>query len=78
MSCGNEKDSASNCHTALALTNPNLVSVLHHANNHILIFKDNYNFKGSVMKKAWTIEEENKLDESVKQRMIILKRGFVD
>ena len=66
------------CHAELIKTNPNLVSVIHNPNDHILIMKNDYNEKGEVKKSAWSIDEENKLSIGVKTRMrAVYEREFV-
>ena len=71
-------DESGSCHETLSLSHVGLTSVLHYPNNHILIFKDNYDRKGSVKKSAWSIKEEDKLDSYVKIKMQqIYQREFV-
>ena len=50
------------CQSQLTLTNPNLVSVLHIPNNHILIMKDDYDLKGAVKRASATDKVEADLD----------------
>jgi len=66
------------CHEQAALSNPNMVSMLHHPNNHILIMKADYTDKGHVKKSAWKISEENKLDSKYREDFKkIAKHEFV-
>lgn len=54
------------CHDDLKISNPNMISVLHEPNNHILIMKDDYDNNGHVKLSAVIKSEEGKLDVSFK------------
>ncbi len=65
------------CHDLLLQTNPNMISVLHNPDDHVLIMKEDYNKDGHVLKTAWNVVEENKLSDKIKNKMrIIYEREF--
>jgi hypothetical protein len=66
------------CHDSHRAEYPQMVSMLHQPNNHILIMKGDYNSKGSIKKSAWSIAEENKLDTEFKAKMkLVYEKEFV-
>jgi hypothetical protein len=75
-SCTDE--TAAQCYDSLKLTNPNMVSLVHFPNNHIVIDKLDYDDKGHVKKTAWKKTEEDKLDLITKNKMrVIYEKEFV-
>ena len=71
-------DKSELCHAEVVKTNPNMVSMVHYPNNHILIDAIDYDNNGHVKKSAWKIDEENKLDEEIKNKMrVSYEKEFV-
>ena len=70
--------STEECHAEAITNNPNLVSMLHEKDNHILIMKEDYDNEGHIKKAGWTAAEENKLNPTMKTKMqLIYEREFV-
>ena len=74
ITCSKNED----CHANLISANPNMVSIVHFPNNHILIDKQDYDNKGHVKAIAWKKDEELKLSPELQIRFReIVKREFV-
>jgi hypothetical protein len=61
MTCVKGED----CHAAVAVLEPTVVSVWHLANNHIVLFASDYNEDGSVKKSSNLRSETNKVDSNM-------------
>ena len=57
--------SESSCHESIKLSHPNVLSILHEPNNHIIIENTDYDNDGHVKKSKWTKTVKDKLDDSI-------------
>ena len=73
-----EVDKPNECHQEIKLLYPNIISILHHPDNHIIFEGGDYDTKGSVKAIAWKKDEELKLSPELQIRYReIAKREFV-
>ena len=66
------------CHGQLSALHPTVVSVYHEPNNHILIFKKDYDKDGHVKKSSITPDEMQKVDLKFSKKFLsIYDKEFV-
>ena len=72
------KIDSNKCHDDLKLANPNLLSILHEPNNHLLIDDIDYDNKGHVKGANIKKTELNKMDSNFKTKFdVIAAKEFV-
>jgi hypothetical protein len=64
------------CHKEVLLTYPNMVSMVHSPNNHMIIEKEDYDNKGHVKKEKYTKEIKDKVDLTARLEFEKIEKEF--